>query len=159
MTKIKRNFILSMMVVCALVVGAMFMTSCQPAKTYEDVYNEYSQKIKDETPKQVEAFNNEAKDVKDIKKLADISQDKIKKLADIETKGVQEMAEIMHKNGDEYKTYEDWSKKLYKVYEDCGKEITNAYMGKSKSAIGSATTQDLAKSTQDLQNLMDQYKK
>ena len=98
--------------------------------SYEDIYNEYKQKIIDATPGLVEEYNNEAaSNNAGLEGLAEICNNKIAVLADISTEGISEMADFMLKNGNgSYSDYEDWSGKLMDVYMDESGKITDAYL-------------------------------
>ena len=62
--------------------------------SYESIYNEYAQKIRDAAPGLIEEFNSEAKaNTSGNTGLAEISNAKISKLAEIENQGTQEMAD------------------------------------------------------------------
>ncbi len=98
--------------------------------SYEDIYNEYKQKIIDATPGLVEEYNNEAaSNNAGLEGLDEICNNKIAELAEISNEGVSEMADFMLKNGNgSYSDYEDWSGKLMQVYMDESGKITDAYM-------------------------------
>ncbi|WP_022765313.1 zinc ribbon domain-containing protein [Butyrivibrio sp. XPD2006] len=98
--------------------------------SYEDIYDEYKQKIIDATPGLIEEYNNEASSNNaGLEGLAEICNNKISKLAEISNEGVSEMADFMLKNGNgSYSDYEDWSGKLMQVYMDESGKITDAYM-------------------------------
>ncbi len=98
--------------------------------SYEDIYNEYKQKIIDATPGLVEEYNNEsASNNAGLEGLAEICNNKISELAEISNEGVSEMADFMLKNGNgSYSDYENWSGKLMEVYMEESGKITDAYM-------------------------------
>ena len=117
-----------MFVPILLVFGIIFM-GCGSSITYQDIFDEYSSKIKEAAPTLVEEFNTEAAALNgDVTKLAELSNKKISSLAEISTEGTKKMAELQLKNGDEYSTYEEWAVKLTSVYEEEAKKITDAYM-------------------------------
>lgn len=97
--------------------------------TYESIYDEYSQKIKDAAPGLVEEYNKDAADkAGDINALAELSNTKIEKLAEISVEGTEKMAELMLKNGDSEDVYTEWANKLNDVYMEESQQITDAYM-------------------------------
>jgi hypothetical protein len=98
--------------------------------SYEDIYNEYKQKIIDATPGLVEEYNNEAaSNNAGLEGLDEICNNKIAELAEISNEGVSEMADFMLKNGNgSYSDYENWSGKLMEVYMEESGKITDAYM-------------------------------
>ena len=99
------------------------------AATYESIYDEYAQKIKDATPGLVEEYNNEAAEkAGDINALAELSNAEIEKLAEISNEGIEKMAELMLKNGDSEETYTEWANKLTDVYMEEAQKITDEYM-------------------------------
>lgn len=97
--------------------------------TYQELLDEYTQKLEDAAPSLADEFNAEAKEkTGDIDSLAKISANKTEQLAVICTEGTEKMAELMTKNGDDYETYEEWAKKLNDIYMEQAQIITNAYM-------------------------------
>ena len=110
-------------------------------QTYEDVLNEYTQKIQESAPTLVEEFKTETSGITDITKLAEISNQKIQKLAEISTKGIGKMAEIKIKNNDDNGVYEEWAKKLTDIYESEAKKVTDEYEKVSKNALNSLLPQ------------------
>lgn len=50
--------------------------------TYESVYKEYSQKMKDATPGLIEEYKKDAEGVSDMNKLTDVYQDEAQKITD-----------------------------------------------------------------------------
>lgn len=96
--------------------------------TYESILEDYTQKLKEQTPVLVDEYKSEAKEkAGDVQALAELSNAKIAKLATTCDEGIAEMAKIMQKNGDEYSTYEEWSLKLTDVYMEQSELITDAY--------------------------------
>ena len=95
--------------------------------TYESVYKEYSQKMKDATPGLIEAYKKDAEGVSDMNKLANISAKKTEKLANICAKGGKRLATIHAKENDDEEKYNEWMNKLTDVYQDEAQKITDAY--------------------------------
>ena len=98
--------------------------------SYEEIYNEYAQKIRNATPKLISEYNEEAKENQNgINGLANLCNKKISALAQISNEGVEEMAEFYYKKGNgKYSEYQDWSMELMDVYQDEAQKITNAYL-------------------------------
>lgn len=101
----------------------------EAAGSYQDILDEYSQKLKDATPGIVEEYNTEAEALDgDLTALADLSTKKIEKLAEISVEGIEKMAELKLKNGDSDEVYNEWADKLNAAYEGQAQQITDAYM-------------------------------
>ena len=99
--------------------------------SYEEIYDDYSQRIIDATPELIEEFNTEAAGHSgDIDTLAELCNDKIEELAEIEVEGTEVMAAFMYANysDDAYDEYESWAGELYEVYEEYAGQITDAYL-------------------------------
>ena len=99
--------------------------------SYEEIYDDYSQRIIDATPGLIEEFNTEAAEHSgDIDALAELCNDKIGELAEIEVEGTETMAAFMYANysDDAYDEYESWAGELYEVYEEYAGQITDAYL-------------------------------
>ncbi len=96
--------------------------------SYEDIYNEYVEKMNEKLPSLVREYKSDAAGISDITKLADICNEKVGKLADICNEGVGEMADLMYENNDSYSTYEKWATKLMDEYTEIANEIFDAYL-------------------------------
>ena len=106
-------------------------TAATDYASYEEIYDDYSQRIIDRTAELVEEYNTQAADLSgDIDALAELCTDMIQELAEIEYDGVEEMARFMyaHYSDDAYDEYESWANELYDVYEEYAGQITDAYM-------------------------------
>ena len=105
------------------VVGAIF-------GSYEDILNEYSQKLRDATPVLIEEYNEEAKSNQDgLMGLATLCSEKVSELAKISNEGIQEMAQLYFKKGSgSYEEYSEWAGKLQDVYMEEASKIQDAYM-------------------------------
>ena len=105
-------------------------TNTSSETTYEDIYNEYAQKLQDATPGLIDEYNQEAAANTDgMTGLATICDKKISKLAAISTEGTEKMAQLMYTSGSgSYQDYEDWAMKLSDVYTTEAQKITDAYM-------------------------------
>ncbi len=93
-------------------------SSTSKYSSYEDIYNDYSKRIRDATPGLIEEYKQEAaKNNAGINGLAEISNSKVSDLAEISNDGVSEMADfMMHHGSGDYSEYESWAGKLYDVY-------------------------------------------
>lgn len=108
-------------------------TASADESSYQSIYDEYTQKLKDAAPALVKEYNDEAAaKAGDINALATLSNAKITKLAEICNEGVEKMASLKLKNGDSNDTYMDWAGKLQNVYTEQGQLITNAYMASAQ---------------------------
>lgn len=105
-------------------------TNTSSETTYEDIYNEYAQKLQDATPGLIDEYNQEAAaNTEGVTGLATICDKKISKLAAISTEGTEKMAQLMYTSGSgSYQDYEDWAMKLSDVYMTEAQKITDAYM-------------------------------
>ncbi len=100
-----------------------------PTRGYEEIYEEYSAKLREAGSRYLDEFDQEKiGHESDLDYLANLSTDKVNQLAEIETKGVEEMAEYMYRSLSSYQTYEDWGSKLYAVYEEESMKIMDDYM-------------------------------
>ena len=99
-------------------------------EAYKRILAEYTFKIKEEAPKLIAEYNEEAKsNTNGIQGLAELSNSKIMDLAFISNEGIQEMAEVMITKGSgSYSDYEAYATELTNVYMDEGTKITDAYM-------------------------------
>ena len=103
--------------------------------SYEQIYNDYAQKIKDATPGLIDEFKSESEGITDLNELAKISTKKVEELAKINTKGTEEMAKLMLQKGEDETAYKDWATKLYDIYEECSLQITDVYMDSGMAAF------------------------
>jgi hypothetical protein len=108
-------------------------TASADESSYQSIYDEYTQKLKDAAPALVKEYNDEATSkAGDINALAALSNEKITKLAEICNEGVEKMAALKLSNGDSDDTYMEWAGKLQDVYTEQGQLITNAYMASAQ---------------------------
>ena len=105
------------------------------ASSYEDIYEEYAQKIKAATPSLIEEYKAEAaNNTAGMNGLAELSNGKIEKLAAISVEGTEKMAALMLSSGSGNSSeYDDWAAKLNSVYMEEAQKITDEYMA---SVIG-----------------------
>lgn len=102
--------------------------------SYEEILNEYSQKLRNATPKLIEEYNEEAKSNQDgLIGLATICNNKVSKLAEISMEGVQEMAQLLLEKGNgSYDEYSEWAGKLQDVYMEEAAKIQEVYMDSAR---------------------------
>lgn len=96
------------------------------ASTYEDIYNEYSKKLKTETDDYLDQHGTSVS-IQDMEKAATEGAEEIEKLAEISTEGVEKMADLMYKKFKPASGYQEWSQKLYEYYEEQSMRITDAF--------------------------------
>ncbi len=102
-------------------------------KTYQTILDEYTEKLKEATPRLIEEYKKAAaSNTSGVGGLAELSTEKILELADIYADGILEMAdlmwsEVMNDSGS-YSEYEEWAGKLNDVYMEEADKITEAYM-------------------------------
>jgi hypothetical protein len=98
--------------------------------SYEDILNEYSQKLRDATPVLIEEYNEEAKSNQDgLMGLATLSNKKVSALAEISLEGTQKMANLhIYSGSGSYDEYSEWAGKLQDVYVEEAAKIQDAYM-------------------------------
>ena len=108
------------------------------AEGYNQIYEEYADKLRSATPELIEEFNREsASNTGGITGLAEISNAKISKLAEISNEGIEKMADFMwvHGSGD-YSEYSQWADKLNDVYSEEAQKITDVYMAAGVGSLG-----------------------
>ena len=99
------------------------------AKSYEEIYETYEKKLKEETPKLMEEYEAEAaKNENGEAGLREILSARIAKLALINVEGTVAMAKFMNEEGkgvtDEYT---EWTQKLSSVYEEEALKLSKAW--------------------------------
>lgn len=110
---------------------------------YQNILDDYTQKLKDATLDLIDEFNTEAKEkTGDINSLSEILTSKTEQLAVINTEGIEKMATLMNENGSDYKIYEKWSTKLNDIYIEQAKLISDAYMTASTGLVSSLNTEE-----------------
>ena len=97
--------------------------------SYDEIYAEYSLKMKVATPALISEYQEEsAKNTHGIPGLEKISKEKIEKLALIKNEGIDKMAGFMMTKGNEdIETYSDWAVKLTEVYTEEASKIDKTY--------------------------------
>lgn len=104
------------------------------ATSYEDILEEYSEKLRNATPILIEEYNNEAANNNEgLSGLATLCNDKVSELATISMDGISEMATFMYTSSSgSYEEYEEWAGKLQDVYMEEAGKIQKAYMDSAK---------------------------
>ena len=99
------------------------------AKSYEEIYNRYEKKLKDETAKLTEEYEAEAaKNSNGAEGLKDILSGRIAKLAMIKVEGSVEMAKFMQDQGKgATEEYNEWTQKLNALYEEEAVKLSKPY--------------------------------
>lgn len=97
-------------------------------ETFESIFDNYSQEIKDTAAVLVEEYNTEAAEIEgDNDALYELSITKLYKLTEIFYEGTTKMTELVLKyNGDEDASTE-WGQKLEAVYDEQAQLIEDAY--------------------------------
>ena len=110
--------------------GAGALLSTVRAESYEDIYNDYAEKLRREGGKLLEEYQKEAKgNLNGLEGLAEIANAKVQKLAEIDAEGTQAMASFMYaKDPEGYGAYQSWAEKLYAVYSEESEKIYGAYL-------------------------------
>lgn len=110
--------------------GLSGLASLISSSSYEDIYNEYSKKITDASPKLIEEYKKEAaSNTNGIEGLAEIANSKVEQLAELDAEGTEAMVQFMYTKGaGNYEDYEAWATKLYEVYNTEATKIYNEYM-------------------------------
>ncbi|MGM0123535.1 hypothetical protein IGI37_000907 [Enterococcus sp. AZ194] len=105
-------------------------TSSQEEKeTYQSILDDYTEKLKEASPKLVAEYNTEYPFIQGgTDALAKLSNDKLAKLAELSNEGVAKMAQIQLDAKDSPSTYEKWAAKLIDVYSEEGLKITGVYL-------------------------------
>lgn len=99
-------------------------------ESYEAIYNDYVQRLKNATPVLIKEYEQEAKvNNGGLQGLAQIANSKIAELADITTEGGMEMADfVMTKGSGNYDEYREWYTKLNEIYEEEASKIYDVYL-------------------------------
>ncbi len=106
------------------------VSTSQESVSYQSILDEYTEKLKNATPKIIDEYHLEAANNKDgLSGLALLSSEKVLILAEILNEGVMKMSEYMFEYGSgKYSEYEEWAGKLTDVYMTEAGKITNAYL-------------------------------
>ncbi len=135
--------------------------------SYEQIYNEYCQKLADYYNSAKGELQSEASSGKSIDALATSCSNKVSRLAEISTEGVNKMADLCVKRGGSAIEYMNYGTKLESVYMDYGTKLESVYMSGAMNNQTKAvedTMKDLGISsdisgqyTEEMNKAMDQY--
>ena len=96
--------------------------------TYQNILDEYEQKLKNETLNIVEEYNIEYKKVSDsANDMLELAESKWNKILAIDAEGVDKMNELMRKNGDALTICQEWADKLNNCCKEQQKILQTAY--------------------------------
>lgn len=96
--------------------------------TYQDILDEYEQKLKSKTLNIVEEYNAEYEKVSDsANNMLELAESKWNKILAINAEGVDKMNELMRKNGDVLSTCQEWADKLNNCCKEQQKILLTAY--------------------------------
>ena len=105
----------------SMIAGLLSKTS------YEEIYTDYSEQIKELTPVLIEDYKSEVSGHSgDIAYQAEKADEKIMELAELANEGVEKMASLYYKKMN-YSEYDEWATKLYEVYMDCAGQVYDVY--------------------------------
>ena len=137
------------------------------SSSYEQIYNEYSQKLADYYSTAKSELQSEASSGKSIDALATSCSNKVSRLAEISTEGVNKMADLCVKRGGSSSEYMNYGTKLESVYMDYGTKLESVYMSGAMNSQTKAvedTMKDLGISSdisgqysEEMNKAMDQY--
>ena len=103
-------------------------TTASSGSSYEQIYNEYCQKLADYYNTAKGELQSEASSGKSIDALATSCTNKVSRLAEISTEGVNKMADLCVKRGGSASEYMNYGTKLESVYMDYGTKLEGVYM-------------------------------
>lgn len=113
-----------------LLVLVLMLAGCTKTAedSYGDIYEEYTAKLQEATPRLIEEFRTAAEGETDVIRLAELSTAKTEELALISTEGMQKMAEVQVEYNSDYTAYDEWAAKLMDVYTTEAEKINAVYM-------------------------------
>ena len=142
-------------------------STSSPGSSYEQIYNEYSQKLADYYNTAKGELQSEASSGKSIDALATSCSNKVSRLAEISTEGVNKMADLCVKRGGSASEYMNYGTKLEGVYMDYGTKLESVYMSGAMNSQTKAvedTMKDLGISSdisgqysEEMNKAMNQY--
>ena len=108
------------------------------AEGYNEIYQEYAEKIRAATPGLIQEFSRESEsNTGGVTGLVEINNAKVARLAAIYEEGTEKMADYMWIHGSgEYSEYSLWVDKLKAVYDEEAQKITDTYMAASVDSLG-----------------------
>ena len=142
-------------------------TTASSGSSYEQIYNEYCQKLADYYNTAKGELQSEASSGKSIDALATSCTNKVSRLAEISTEGVNKMADLCVKRGGSASEYMNYGTKLESVYMDYGTKLEEVYMSGAMNSQTKAVEdamKDLGLSadisgqySEEVNKAMDQY--
>ena len=142
-------------------------TTASSGSSYEQIYNEYCQKLADYYNTAKGELQSEASSGKSIDALATSCTNKVSRLAEISTEGVNKMADLCVKRGGSASEYMNYGTKLESVYMDYGTKLEGVYMSGAMNSQTKAVEdamKDLGLSgdisgqySEEVNKAMDQY--
>ena len=142
-------------------------TTASSGSSYEQIYNEYYQKLADYYNTAKGELQSEASSGKSIDALATSCTNKVSRLAEISTEGVNKMADLCVKRGGSASEYMNYGTKLESVYMDYGTKLEGVYMSGAMNSQTKAVEdamKDLGLSgdtsgqySEEMNKAMDQY--
>lgn len=142
-------------------------TTASSGSSYEQIYNEYCQKLADYYNTAKGELQSEASSGKSIDALATSCTNKVSRLAEISTEGVNKMADLCVKRGGSASEYMNYGTKLESVYMDYGTKLEGVYMSGAMNSQTKAVEdamKDLGLSgdisgqySEEMNKAMDQY--
>ncbi len=147
--------------------NATIQKDTSSGSSYEQIFNEYSQKLADYYGTAKGELQSEASSGKSIDALATSCSNKVSRLAEISTEGVNRMADLCVKRGGSTSEYMNYGTKLERVYMDYGTKLESAYMSGAMNSQTKAVEdamKDLGISSdisgqysEEMNKAMDQY--
>lgn len=141
--------------------------SSSSGSSYEQIFNEYKQKLTDYYNTAKGELQGEASSGKSIDDLATSCSNKVSRLAEISTEGVNKMADLCVKRGGSASEYMNYGTKLESVYMDYGTKLEGVYMSgamNSQTKAAEDAMKDLGLSadisgqySEEVNKAMDQY--
>ena len=135
--------------------------------SYEQIFNEYKQKLTDYYNTAKGELQSEVSSGKNIDALAASCSNKVNRLAEISTEGVNKMADLCVKRGGSDGDYVNYGTKLEGVYMDYGTKLESVYMSGAMNSQTKAVEdamKDLGLSSnisgqysEEMNKAMDQY--
>ena len=142
-------------------------TTASSGSSYEQIYNEYCQKLADYYNTAKGELQSEASSGKSIDALATSCTNKVSRLAEISTERVNKMADLCVKRGGSASEYMNYGTKLESVYMDYGTKLEGVYMSGAMNSQTKAVEdamKDLGLSgdisgqySEEVNKAMDQY--
>nr|WP_300210245.1 hypothetical protein [uncultured Anaerostipes sp.] len=94
-------------------------------KTYESIYNEYSAKLTEATPRLIDEYEQEI-EADDSDEIS-IGIEKADELMGICTEGTEKMSDLLMENPEEEDEYDKWAGKLEEIYNKESDALDDAF--------------------------------